>query len=430
MRVAFVAALLCAAAPEAYAQTAGQSAAPAEPPPPANAGQVAGADTDVPAADASGTLVFPPAFFAEARPNTANDMVARVPGFAISQNTSVRGFSGAVGNVLIDGARPASKNEALSDILARIPATEVERIELIRGGASGVDMQGFTQVVNIVRKKGASRQHVVSLGATVYSLDGRFTPTARYELNGQAGERIYEFSVGTATANSDSSGTARQIRYDDNGAVIRDVNQRIEADGDGLNARGRWQQPLAGGVIELSANAGYFDFKVEQNSEGAGFSQAFVDNFDDRTGEASVRYERGFGERWRGEARGIQKLNQREGVQTARTVGAADQVFTYSNLSGESILRGSLKLTQSPTLTWEGGLEGAYNFLDADQSFALGGVRNPLPSDQVLVEELRGEGFLTATWRVREDLSVETGMRLEASRISQSGAFDLSREFF
>jgi hypothetical protein len=111
MRVAFAAALLCAAAPEALAQAAAQAApAPtAEAPPPANAGQVAGPDTDAPAANAAGTLVFPPSFFAEARPNTANDMVARVPGFAISQNTSVRGFSGAVGNVLIDGARPAGR---------------------------------------------------------------------------------------------------------------------------------------------------------------------------------------------------------------------------------------------------------------------------------------------------------------------------------
>jgi outer membrane receptor protein involved in Fe transport len=168
-----------------------------EAPPPANAGQVAGPDTDTPAAapSESGTLVFPPSFFAEARPNTANDMIARLPGFAISQNTSVRGFSGAVGNVLVDGARPASKNDALSDILSRIPATEVERIELIRGGAPGIDMQGFSQVVNVIRRKGASRQQVLTAGATLYTLDGRYTPSLRYELNGKIGERTYEFAA-------------------------------------------------------------------------------------------------------------------------------------------------------------------------------------------------------------------------------------------
>jgi hypothetical protein len=404
----------------------------AEAPPPANAGQVAGRDTDTPAAAASetGTLVFPPAFFAEARPNTAGEMVARVPGFATSQNTSVRGFSGAVGNVLIDGARPASKNEGLGDILGRIPASEVERIELIRGGAPGVDMQGFSQLVNVVRKKTASRQQVVTAGATVYTLDGRFTPTLRYELNGRAGDRTYELSVGTTTANSDSSGTARLVRLGPGGAVLRDLDQRAEADGDGLNLRGRLQQPLAGGVIELSANATKFDFKFEQNSVSPTFNQIFVDNFDDTSGEGSARYERPLGQRWRGEVRGIQRIVLREGVQVSQTQGGADQLFTYSNLSGESILRGSLKWTQTPTLTWEGGIEGAYNFLDADQSFTQNGAPVPLPSDQILVEELRAEGFLTAAWRMRENLTVDAALRLEASRISQSGATELSREFF
>jgi hypothetical protein len=355
-------------------------------------------------------------------------MIARVPGFAISQNTSVRGFSGAVGNVLIDGSRPASKNEGLGDILSRIPATEVERIELIRGGAPGVDMQGFSQVVNVARRKGASRQQVVTTGGTLYTLDGRFTPSLGYELNGKAGERTYEFALRTTVANSDSSGTARLIRFDPNGNVTRDLAQRIEADGDGLTARARLQQPLAGGVIELAANAGYYDFKVEQNSTSLALSQQFVDNFDDRSAEVSARYERPLGARSSGELRGIQRLSQREGVQFFSQPGF-EQVFESENLTGETILRGSAKLTQSPRLTWEAGLEGAYNFLDADQALKLNGASNPLPSDQVKVEELRGESFITAAWRPRENLTIDGSFRLEVSRISQSGAFELSREF-
>ena len=410
-------------------------AQPAEAPPPANAGQVAGPDTDRPAQAPAetGTLVFPPSFFAESRPNTANEMIARIPGFAISQNAEVRGFSGAVGNVLIDGARPASKNEQLSDILNRIPATEVERIELIRGGAPGVDMQGFTQVVNVIRKTTASRQHVVIIGGTVYSNDGRWTPTARYELNGRAGERTYEFSLGSTTANTDSAGTGRLVRTRADGVITRDVSQTIEGDGDGLSGRARVQQPMAGGTLELAGNAGFYDFKFELEAEGGGFAQNVVDNFDDTNGEVSVRYERPFGPRWRGELRGIQKVALREGYQVSRTSeggSSSDVLFAYENLTGESIVRGAMKLTHSPTLSLEGGLEGAYNFLDADQLLTLNGTANPLPSDQVKVEELRGEAFLTAAWRVREDLTVDAALRLEASRISQEGATELSREFF
>ena len=85
---------------------------------------------------------FPPAFFASAQPNTAFDMVLLLPGFSFDRGDTVRGFGGAAGNVLIDGARPASKTDALDEVLKRIPAKSVERIEVIRGGAPGIDMQG------------------------------------------------------------------------------------------------------------------------------------------------------------------------------------------------------------------------------------------------------------------------------------------------
>ena len=47
-----------------------------------------------------------------------------------------QGVGGAVGNVVIDGQPPASKQDKLEDILKRIPAASVERIELIRGAAT------------------------------------------------------------------------------------------------------------------------------------------------------------------------------------------------------------------------------------------------------------------------------------------------------
>mgnify|MGYP002653434957 CR=1 FL=1 len=74
-------------------------------------------------------------FFAAQRPNTALDMVNRVPGFSIDNGSGARGFEGAVGNVLINNNRPASKNDSGSNVLGRTLANQVERIELIRGGA-------------------------------------------------------------------------------------------------------------------------------------------------------------------------------------------------------------------------------------------------------------------------------------------------------
>src|SRR5690242_18355714 len=106
----------------------------------------------------NGVLVFTPDFFAAQRPNTALDMVDRVPGFSADDGAGTRGFEGSVGNILINGNRPASKNDQGTDVLERTPAGQVDRIELIRGGAPGIDMQGYSVVVNVILKTAASRQ--------------------------------------------------------------------------------------------------------------------------------------------------------------------------------------------------------------------------------------------------------------------------------
>ena len=59
---------------------------------------------------ATGVLSYDAAFFAEARPNTAYDMIGRLPGFSFTDVGSARGFAGTAGNVLINGERPTSKN--------------------------------------------------------------------------------------------------------------------------------------------------------------------------------------------------------------------------------------------------------------------------------------------------------------------------------
>ncbi len=76
-------------------------------------------------ADGDSVLTYQAAFFAEARPNTAYDMIGRLPGFTFSNTGTARGFAGNAGNVLIDGQRPTSKSDDLQSILQRIPAPDV-----------------------------------------------------------------------------------------------------------------------------------------------------------------------------------------------------------------------------------------------------------------------------------------------------------------
>src|SRR4051794_26927061 len=91
---------------------------------PGGQGAVA-APIPVVAAPAQGMIAYPAAFFAEAQPNTAFDMIDRLPGFTFDSGDEVRGFGGAAGNVLIDGERPTSKSDNLENILRRVPAAQV-----------------------------------------------------------------------------------------------------------------------------------------------------------------------------------------------------------------------------------------------------------------------------------------------------------------
>ena len=106
-------------------------------------GAQAVAQTAAPSAAQDKRDSYPPEFFANSQPTTAFDMVTLVPGFRLTEgDATVRGYSGAAGNILIDGQRPAGKAETLEEILKRIPAPHVARIELVHAGALGVDMQG------------------------------------------------------------------------------------------------------------------------------------------------------------------------------------------------------------------------------------------------------------------------------------------------
>ncbi|MBW8302443.1 MAG: TonB-dependent receptor, partial [Brevundimonas sp.] len=123
-----------------------------------------------------------------------------------------------------------------------------------------------------------------------------------------------------------------------------------------------------------------------------------------------------------------------ESVSTARSrLGGVDrpqQQFVGAGASSESILRGLIRFERSPALTFETGAEMAYNMLEVDQAFTVGGTPVPLPSASVKVEETRGEAFGKATWRIKPELTLEGGLRLESSTISQSGDADQEKSFF
>src|SRR3546814_7065418 len=57
------------------------------------------------------------------------------------------------------------------------------------------------------------------------------------------------------------------------------------------------------------------------------------------------------------------------------------------------------------------------------------GVDVPLPGSDVRIRERRGEASLGATWSPADDWTIEPGLRIERSDITQSGDSPLQRGF-
>jgi hypothetical protein len=380
-----------------------------------------------------GVLVFTPDFFAAQRPNTALDMVDRVPGFSADDGAGTRGFEGSVGNILINNNRPASKNDAGTDVLERTPASQVDRIELIRGGAPGIDMQGYSVVVNVILKTAASRQSIVTWDAKLFD-GGHDVYGGSYQFTAKSGERSWSVLLSDDTSTSDSNGVGRSIRRDGTGAVLRDEAFANDGWGGGDSARVNYSGPLAGGKLEATAQYGVEDWEEWQRISSPTALRRSDYAEDEKSGELGLTWIRPLKPRWTLETRVIHQFEDFDevatGSETENGVAEPEQRFTAKGDSSESILRALVRHERTAALTLEAGGEVAYNMLDTQQAYTEGGAPVALPSASVKVEELRGEAFTKATWRVNPKLTLEGGLRLETSTIKQSGDASNKESFF
>jgi hypothetical protein len=380
----------------------------------------------------TGVLVFTPEFFADQRPNSALAMVNRIPGFNVDDGDGSRGFEGSVGNILINGSRPASKNDTGSAVLGRTLPGQVERIELIRGGAPGIDMQGYAVVVNVITKSEASRQSIVTLNGILFD-GGQDVFGGSYQFTARSGDRTWGVTLSDGISTSDSNGVGPVIRRDGSGTILRQEDYFNDQYGGGRSIRGNFSTPLMGGKIDLTARYGVNDFHSITLQTAPATRRENLYESDGSSGELGVVYTRPISARMNLETRFIHQFEESDDVSTSRTrdngADSPEQRFIADGDSSETIARALLRFEQSPTLTFEGGGEIAYNMLDVAQAFTVGGVAVPLPSASVTVEEIRGEMFGKATWRARPTLTLEGGLRIEASTLTQSGDADQEKSF-
>jgi hypothetical protein len=382
----------------------------------------AAAAPEAAAAPQQGVISYPAAYFTSYQPANAMEMVNRLPGFSLDSGSSVRGFEGSAGNVLIDGQRPASKTDSLDEMLRRMPASQVERIDLIRGGAPGIDMQGKTVLANIVRRKGAATRLLVA-AAPNHAWDGRTVLASRFEGSGSVGERKWEFGSFFGKGVDDGMADGRGVTIHPDGSPT-EVRQ-IKAEGDILQgfASGTLESPLAGGRLRL--NGRYASEKFKGNVDDLIVAPAAgVETLDDTvwtdSAEIGGNYSRPFGARTTLDVVGLHQIRDRRISSLFRSEAEAVD-FDLGRESSETIGRAILKYKQNDRLSFEGGGEVALNKLDSQTRLRVNGQVIELPAANVQVEELRSEIIAKAAWRPTDRLTFDGGLRYETSTISSEG---------
>ena len=384
-------------------------------------------DTEISSANGE-VLSFLPEYFTEFRPNTVVDMLNRLPGFSYNEGQSnVRGAAGSAGNVLVDGSRPTSKSLSLGDILRRLPLQAIERIDLIRGGAPGIDMQGMPMVANIIRKPGGYTEATVRLWTKIYN-DHRPAQIPTVELTRSWGN----WSVGGAVnyreeREQDDSGTGDILRHN----LLTDERQyapfgifstKRTLDGNlgieyasgahllRLNASGKRATEKRREELEALLAVNDEDWKIDRT---------------DNLGEFSLNYEYSFPSGLISRALLLRRA-ERKRRDGSSDIRGADQQANENNLARETIARLSATWPVTPSLTLEGSAEGSRNTLDATSSLVAGGIPVVLPSADLRVAETRGNLDASARFQATPRLSIELGTGFERSTISQSG--DASNE--
>jgi hypothetical protein len=384
----------------------------------------------------SGRVVHETDFFARFSPRTALDMIRQVPGFTLIEGSGRRGFAGAVGNVLVDGDRPIAKSQTLSDILQRIPAAQVVRIELLRGAEIAGDPSGQAVIANVVRTRAAGGG-AWSVG---YEIAQQHVPAPNGWLSwsGRIGATDYSLGANSYSLLRELPGSRDIVGSD--GARIgsrADISPRTFHE---IAINGEAGRTMLGGTNRLTgqlAHSHYHDDSVIRtfSAEGNRTEEESIPFAESRrTIEAGLDHERLFGG-WDLTLSGLlTRERYRSDVSStlAGPEGDVRSVFTQDvdRESGESILRTTLARELSARHRIEASVEGAINTLGQGLvrtlDIGFGPFPLPVPNSNLTVVEHRGEAEIVHGWRPGERWTIESSMAAEASRLSFTGAVDQS----
>lgn len=382
--------------------------------------------------ESAGVTSYTVDFFEDQSPATAFDMIGQLPGFSFQNSEMSRGFSGAAGNVLINGRRPSTKSTRLSDVLRRIPVSAVERIDVVRGSSPDIDMQGLPIVANVIRAAGTSSANALEV-TTKFFPGGEYGNFVRLERVQQNDGLLLEGGLSIIKdRNMGDYGEGPYRAEDASGAVLEEGKYIADNWRENIEAIGAVTRELETGILRGNINLSTRENEDDETYDILAQSGSFVE----RTIRVSKSKDIELGGDYAHDLEGGGSL-EIIGVQSLEweTDDSRDLSATGIKLSnekgraGESILRGSWRNPLSDSLHMELGAEAAFNFLDAQSTLTENGSSISLPSANVLVEEKRTELFSTLTYQGIDNLSLDFGLRAEDSEITVSGGANVQNQF-
>ena len=390
-------------------------------------------------AQATRTAGYDAAFFNQYAPRTALDIARRVPGFTLDLgNNNTRGFAGAAGNVVLNGARPSSKAESLEDTLSRIPASSVRRVEVGPGDLYGAEYSGKSQVLNVL------------LSATG-GVSGNLTVSARRNNTGDVypnGSASAEIKRGASTINL-SAGSEYSFQQEEGTDTLTDYVtgapvefRRKFNDYEDFNPylAASWAlEHAADKAIRLNTRWSPGRFDLEQRNRVSPFGDAqhddsLIQDYDNPVFEVG-------GDVTRPLAGGAIKL---VGLATRRKRNNFDGYFGRDDIipNGAHVVGGFEQIQKAKRgetigrLTWtrqdlagfsvEAGGEAVLNTLDSTVDlFEIeedgSRTKQDLLIDSAKVKEKRGEVFVRVGRSLSPALRVDTGLTFEYSHLTVTG---------
>ncbi|HET9160215.1 MAG TPA: TonB-dependent receptor plug domain-containing protein [Caulobacteraceae bacterium] len=394
-----------------------------------------------PAVAAAGRQVYAPADFDRFAPSNARDMLSQVPGFTLRTEDQTRGLGEATANVLINGERITSKSEGIDTQLGRISIARVVRIEIVDGATLGIPgLSG--QVANVITRPSAisGRFDYRATWRPRFAKAGWFAGEA--SVSGTRGP--IEWTLALNNNNSGRGGAGGPGWIFDGAHQVsehRTILVHNESDNPRLAGKVKWDGP---GSTVANLNASY----TENYSSGS--------NDENRDLVVGVDQFRDFDSRFRGYAQELGgDIDVRMGPGRLKLIGLdrfshgdgqSDSVLIFDDLSpstgsrfvtrtnsGERIGRAEYRWSLWGG-DWQLSGEAAFNrFEQVAHLFSLdpagGRIETPFPGSTGGVTEDRYESILTHNRTLAKGLTVQISAGAEYSKLSQTGAGGLEREF-